>query len=257
MTVVVRGEARHQALALGHQQAFLHGQVVLEVTNLFLDVHDGVLHPFRSQDAQWVHRRDQVVVGLAKLPVRTGVAGRPVKLLGVHLDAQSIGGGVARHGIPCAEAINDDHRQHDGRNHRPDDLQPVVVGKEGGLAVLVVGVFPREVEEERVHQNEHSSDDPDVEAHQRVQRHTVHRGSRRSVVSIGPVEVGRRSKEHDDECQEQIGVQTGVGVGDVLLTASRNAGREFVDFRQLPDGNDADDDDQKDEQLHIDSVWGQ
>ena len=257
MSVVVLGNAGLQTGALSEQQSLFHGQVLLQIADLLLDLHDGVLHPFRRDDAERIHRRDQVVVGLSELAIVADVTCRPVKLLGVDFDAQGLRRSGTRHVVPGAQTVDDDHRQHDGRNHRPDQLQAVVVREERRLAVLVIGVFPGEEEEQAVHQHEDRGDDPDVEAHERVHGHTVRRSRRRSVVSVSPVEVGGGCEEYRDEHEEEVRVQAGVGVGDVLLTAPRDAGRQFIDLRQLPDGNDADDDDQENEQLHIDSVWGQ
>ena len=88
VTVVVVCEAGLELGALGQQQALLHGEVLLEITNLLFNLHHGVFHPFRRDDAQRIHRRDQIVIGLAKLAVVAHVARRPVKLLGVDLNAQ-------------------------------------------------------------------------------------------------------------------------------------------------------------------------
>ena len=202
VAVIVGDEAGRQRGALGNQQPLFHGEVVLEVPNLLVDFHDGVLHALRRQDAERIHRRDQIVVGLTKLPIVSSVAGRPVKLLGVNLDAQGISGDVTGHGVPGLQTVDDDHREDNGRDDRPDELETVVMREEGRLAVLVIGVFPGEVEEQAVHQNEDRGDDPDVEAHQPIEVHTVGRSRRRCVVPIGPVEVSRGSEEHDDKRQE-------------------------------------------------------
>ena len=138
VSVVVAGDAGFQARALRQEQPLFHGQVPFENSNLLLDIGHGIFHTFRGDDAQRVHGRDQVVVGLTKLTIIACVAHRPVKLLGVDLYPQSVWGRIPCHHIPGLETINDDDSQNDGRNHRPNQLQPVVVRKERGLAVLVI-----------------------------------------------------------------------------------------------------------------------
>ena len=224
MAMVIRGEAGLEAHALRKQQALFHRQVLLEIPNLLLNLHHGVLHPFRRDDAQRVHRRDQIVVGLAEFTVVSNIAGCPVELLRIHLDPQRLSGCLTGHLIPGAQSVNDDHRQHNGRDDRPHQLESVVVREKGGFAVFVVGVLPSEDKQQCIDQDEDRRDDPDVEAHQGVHGRTMLRSGRRGIVTIGPVEVGSGGKEHCHEHQEEIRVELGVRMGDVLLTATRDAG---------------------------------
>ena len=168
VAMIVGDEAGGQRGAFRNEQPLFHGEVVLEVPNLLVDFHDGVLYTLRRQDAERIHRRDQVVVGLAELTIVSSVAGRPIELLGVDLDAQGIGGDITGHRVPGLQTVDDDHREDNGRDDRPNELEAVVMSKEGRLAVLIVSVFPREVEEQAVHQHKDHRDDPDVEAHQPV-----------------------------------------------------------------------------------------
>ena len=83
-------------------------------------------------------------------------------------------------------------------------------------------------------------------------------GSRgRGVITVRYVQVDDRCEKPDHEEQPKVGVHAGVCVRDVLFTPTGKPGGEFIHLRQLPYGNDADDNDQEDEQLHGASVMGQ
>ena len=218
VTVVVGSHARLKPAALSQKQPFFHREVPLELADLLLDVGHGVLHPFRGNDAQWIQWRDQVVVGLTKFTVVARVARSPIELLGVELYPQRFSGSRACHDIPRLQAIDDDHRQNDGGNHRPDQLQPVVMWKEGGLSVLVVGVFPGKSKEQEIHQEEHRGDDPNVEAHQPIQLNPVFGGCWWGIIPVGDVQIDDRSEKDHHKHQPQVGIQTGIRVSDVLFT---------------------------------------
>ena len=234
VSVVVAGDAGLQARPLRQEQPLFHGQVPFENSNLLLDIGHGIFHTFRGDDAQRVHGRDQVVVGLTKLTIIACVAHRPVKLLGVDLYPQSVWGRIPCHHIPGLETINDDDSQNDGRNHRPNQFQPVVVRKERGLAVLVISVLPSEAKQQEVDQEEDERDDPDVETHQPIQLHAVLGSRGRRVITVRDVEIDDRSKEPHHKHQPQVGIQTGIRMGNFFFPTTGEPRGEFVNLRQLP-----------------------
>ena len=174
VTVVIFGHAGYQSRAFSQQQPFLHRQIAPQGGNLLLDVGHGVLDSLSRDDAHWVHRSNEVVVRLSKLAILTRITGGPVKLLGIKLHLEGFSRSFTGHVVPSLQTIDDDHSQDNGWNDRPDQLQTVVVREESCLAVLVVGILPSKDEKQRVHQEEHRGDDPNVETHQPVQLHTVH-----------------------------------------------------------------------------------
>ena len=61
VAVIVGDKVGLQRGALGNQQPLFHGEVVLEVPNLLVDFHDGVLHALRRQDAE------RILIGVIRL----------------------------------------------------------------------------------------------------------------------------------------------------------------------------------------------
>ena len=78
-------------LSFRRQQApSLVGQFTLQRSNLVFDAHQRFRHAALGHNAKWIGRRDEVVIGQTKLSIRSGVTGRPIKLLGVELHTEGV-----------------------------------------------------------------------------------------------------------------------------------------------------------------------
>ena len=88
VSVIILGDALLKPGPFREEQSLLHGEVSLQRGNLTLDFGHGVLNSFGGDDAQWIERRNQVVVGLPELTIIAGVARGPIELLRIDLNAQ-------------------------------------------------------------------------------------------------------------------------------------------------------------------------